>query len=247
MINNSNYLIRKAYSQLKTSFITSTPLFHLFYPHNCVGCGSDVIDNESFLCLQCIDDLPRTNFALQANNPVEKIFWGRIPLTSAMSEFYFSKGSIIQNLIHEFKYKGNKKVGHYLGKLLGESLLNSNRFHINAIIPLPLFEKKEKKRGYNQAEILCAGISEIMNVLLIKQNVIRISNTETQTKKGRTQRWENVAKSFSVLQPQHLEGKHILLVDDVITTGATLEACASEILKVNNVHLSIATLAMASN
>lgn len=231
---------------MKQSFLISTSLFHLFYPHNCIGCGSDVLESENFLCLECINNLPHTHFAMHANNPVEKIFWGRVGITAAMSEFYFSKVSIIQNLIHEFKYKGNKKIGHYLGSLMGESLLNSTRFHINAIIPLPLFEKKEKKRGYNQAEILCNGISEVMNIPIIKNNVVRIIPTETQTKKHRAERWQNVEKSFTVLQPEFLEGKHILLVDDVITTGATLEACASEILKVNNVHLSVATLAKAT-
>jgi ComF family protein len=231
---------------LKQSFLISTSLFHLFYPHNCIGCGSDILENENFLCLECINNLPHTHFAMHANNPVEKIFWGRVAITAAMSEFYFSKASIIQNLIHEFKYKGNKKIGLYLGSLIGESLLNSNRFHIDAIIPLPLFEKKEKKRGYNQAEILCNGISEVMNIPIIKNNVIRIIPTETQTKKHRAERWQNVEKSFTVLQPEYLEGKHILLVDDVITTGATLEACASEILKVNNVSLSVATLAKAT-
>lgn len=230
---------------MKQSFITSSPLFHLFFPHNCVGCGSDVIDKDSFLCLQCINDLPYTNFAMHGNNPVEKKFWGRIAVTSAMSEFYFSKGSIVQNLIHEFKYKGNKKVGHYLGNLIGKSLLNSNRFYIDAVIPIPLFVKKEKKRGFNQAEILCNGISEIMNVPVIKKNVTRTVYTKTQTKKGRLERWQNVEKTFSISDTQNLQGKHILLVDDVITTGATLEACASEILKIENVRISIATLAVA--
>lgn len=179
------------------------------------------------------------------NNPVEKIFWGRIRVTSAMSEFYFSKGSIVQNLIHEFKYKGNRKVGHYLGQLIGKSLVTSNRFTIDAIIPLPLYEKKENKRGYNQAAILGDGICEIMEVPQIKDNVIRMVATETQTKKHRAERWKNVEGSFSVTRPWTLENKHILLVDDVITTGATLEACAAEILKIENVRLSIATLAMA--
>jgi len=187
--------------------------------------------------------MPHTNFAMHSNNPVEKKFWGRIEITSATSEFYFSKASIIQNLIHEFKYKGNKKIGHYLGTLIGKSLLNSNRFSVDAIIPLPLFEKKEKKRGYNQAEVLCNGISEIINIPVIKNNVTRIIHTETQTKKGRLQRWKNVEKTFCVRDSKALEGKRLLLVDDVITTGATLEACASEILKVHNVLLSIATLA----
>lgn len=228
-----------------TSSFTKSPLFHLFFPHTCVGCGSDVIDTDRFICLQCVNDLPHTNFAMHSNNPVEKKFWGRIPVASAMSEFYFSKTSVIQNLIHEFKYKGNKKIGHYLGNMIGKSLINSNRFPIDAIIPLPLFEKKEKKRGYNQAEILCYGISEELNIPVIKNNVIRMIHTETQTKKGRLERWTNVEKVFFVKHPESLENKHLLLVDDVITTGSTLEACGSKILKVKNVKLSIATLAIA--
>ena len=224
-----------------------SPLVHLFYPHNCIGCGSDIIEKENFLCLECINDLPHTNFALHANNPVEKIFWGRIPIAAGMSEFYFSKSSIIQNCIHEFKYRGNRKAGLYLGKMMGKSLLNSNRFlNIDMLIPLPLFTQKEFKRGFNQSSILCAGINEILNITLITKNVIRIVPTETQTKKGRIERWENVEKSFSVLEPTSLKGKHILLVDDVITTGATLEACGAEILKVEGVQLSIATLAVAT-
>jgi ComF family protein len=205
-----------------------------------------VIDKENFLCLECFDNLPQTNFALHANNPLEKKFWGRITLVSAMSQFYFSKESIVQNMIHELKYKGNKKAGHYFGNLMGKSLLNSNRFHIDVIIPLPLFEKKEKTRGYNQSEILCNGISEIINKPIIKNNVVRKVFTETQTKKHRIERWKNVENIFLVTNPVDLDGKSILLVDDVITTGATIDACATEILKIKNVKLSVASLAMAS-
>lgn len=232
---------------MKSSFITSLPIFHLFYPHNCIGCGSDVIDKETFICLDCINDLPHTNFSMHANNPVEKKFWGKLALTSAMSQFYFSKVSIIQNIIHEFKYRSNREAGHYLGRLMGESLVNSNRFNVDTIIPIPLFEKKEKQRGFNQAAILCKGISEVMNINVLENIVTRIVHTETQTKKHRAERWQNVEKSFFVTKPELLEGKHILLVDDVITTGSTLEACGSQILKVNGVRLSIATLAMASS
>ncbi|MGN6532976.1 MAG: ComF family protein [Ginsengibacter sp.] len=229
-----------------TSFFTNSPLFHLFYPHNCIGCGSDVIDKENFLCLECFDDLPHTHFAQHANNPLEKKFWGRIALVSAMSLFYFSKESIVQNMIHELKYKGNKKAGHFFGNLIGKSILSSNRFHIDILIPLPLFEKKEKIRGYNQSEILCNGISEIIGKPIAKNNVVRKVFTETQTKKHRIERWKNVENIFYVNNPETLENKHILLVDDVITTGATLDACGTEILKIKNVKLSVATLAVAS-
>ena len=224
-----------------------SPLVHLFYPHVCTGCGSDLVEEDNLLCLKCINDLPHTNFAMHAGNPVEKIFWGRLPLTAAMSEFYFAKGTLIQTLIHEFKYNGNIDVGMYLGAMMGSSLLGNNRFtKIDALIPLPLFADKEFKRGYNQATILCNGISEVTNIPVQKNNVVRKRFTETQTKKHRTERWENVASSFKVNKPQELKNKHILLVDDVVTTGATLEACGAEILKVEGTMLSIATLAYAS-
>lgn len=225
----------------------SSPLLYFFFPHNCIGCGSDVLENENLLCLNCINDLPHTNFAMHANNPVEKKFWGRLALTSAMSEFYFSQDSIVQNMIHELKYHGNKNAGHYFGNLMGKSLLNSSRFHVDVIIPLPLFERKEKMRGFNQSEIICNGIAEIINKPVIKNNVVRKIFTETQTKKHRLERWKNVENIFFVTKPSELEGKHILLVDDVITTGATIEACGSEILKIKDAKLSIASFAIASN
>jgi len=184
---------------------------------------------------------------MHANNPLEKKFWGRIALTSAMSEFYFSQESAVQNMIHELKYRGNKKAGHYFGNVMGKSLLNSNRFDIDVIIPLPLFEKKEKMRGYNQSEIICNGISEIINKPVIKKNVIRKVFTDAQTKKHRLERWKNVEGTFHVTDPTPLEGLHILLVDDVITTGATIDACGSEILKIKNVKLSVASLALANS
>jgi len=224
-----------------------SPFIHFFYPHTCIGCGSDIIEKENFLCLECINELPHTNFALHSNNPLEKFFWGRMPVTSGMSEFYFSKASAIQNCIHEFKYKGNIKLGLYLGRMMGKSILNSNRFsNIDLLIPLPLFTRKEFKRGFNQSSILCNGINEITNIPVMVNNVIRIKATETQTKKGRIERWEMVEKSFSVADAETLKGKHVLLVDDVITTGATIEACGSQILKVEDTKLSIASLAFAT-
>ena len=226
--------------------IPTSPVFHLMFPHICLGCGSDILDHDNFLCLECINDLPVTNYAQHANNPAEKLFWGRVPVTAAMCAFYFTKVSIMQNLIHEFKYKGNKEIGKFLGNMIGRSIEGSNRFkEISVIVPLPLFIEKEKRRGYNQAKILCDGISEILDLDVWTNHVIRIVDTETQTKKKRIQRWKNVEKTFRVLHPEALEGRHVLLVDDVITTGSTLEACASEILKVKNTKVSIAALAMA--
>jgi len=220
---------------------------HLFYPHVCTGCGSDLVNEKNLLCLKCIDDLPHTHFEQHAGNPIEKIFWGRLPITSAHSEFYFSKESLIQHLIHQLKYKNNKEVGIYLGKLMGRQILNSNRFQqIDYLIPLPLYPDKEHKRGYNQATIICNGISSAMNIPVINNNVMRLRFTETQTRKHRTERWENVEGSFVIKNESTLKGKHVLLVDDVITTGATLESCGHAIMKTGDIKLSIATLAFAT-
>ncbi len=231
-------------AQLK-NIVSST--LHLFYPHVCTGCGSDLLQADNMLCLKCIHNLPHTNFAIIPNNPVEKYFWGRIPLTAAYSQFYFSKEFLIQHLIHQLKYKGDTAIGFYLGEIMGKTLLNSNRFSsIDALIPLPLYADKEHKRGYNQAAVICNGMSAVMNVPVLHRAVIRQHATETQTRKQRTERWENVKQSFKVAKPAELSGKHLLLVDDVVTTGATLEACGNIILEVEHVNLSIATLAYAA-
>ena len=221
--------------------------FHLAYPHVCTGCGSDLLNKENLLCLHCINNLPNTNFAAFANNPVEKTFWGRIPVAAAHSQYYFAKESLIQHLIHQLKYKGNTAIGFYMGELMGNTLLASNRFgNIDAIIPLPLYPDKERKRGYNQATVICEGIAAAMHIPVLKNNVIRQRFTETQTRKHRTERWENVEGSFVVTNPAALKGKNILLVDDVITTGATLEACGAVILQIEDAELFIATLAFAA-
>jgi len=220
---------------------------HLFYPHVCIGCGSDLIRDDNLLCIKCINNLPHTNFAMHANNPIEKIFWGRLPLVAAHSEFYFTKDSLIQHLIHLLKYEGNKEIGRYLGELMGKSLINGNRFgNIDALIPLPLFPEKERKRGYNQAAVIAEGMSIAMGVPVINGLVVRQKFTETQTKKHRTERWENVAESFKVNDTDQLKDKNLLLVDDVVTTGATFEACGNALLKIEHVHLSIASLTHAS-
>ncbi|MBS1654679.1 MAG: ComF family protein [Bacteroidetes bacterium] len=223
-------------------------VLNLFFPHVCAGCGSDLLDIQNSLCLKCIDNMPQTHFHLHADNPVEKHFWGRIAVSTATSQYYFTKESLMQHLMHQLKYKGNKELGLFLGRLIGSQLLQTDRFlGIDALVPLPLFPAKERKRGYNQATVLCEGISAEMNVPVWKDVVIRTEHTETQTKKSRVERWQNMEGKFELVNSEKLQNKHLLLVDDVVTTGATLEACGYELLKPDNTKLSIATLCYASH
>jgi ComF family protein len=226
--------------EIKESFLP------LLFPHVCAGCGSDILNRDMQLCLRCLDRLRETHFELYANNPVEKIFWGRLQLEAATAQYYFSKGSMVQELMHQFKYKQNKELGLQLGRMMGEQLIESGRFFPDILLPLPLFPAKEKRRGYNQAEVLCQGMSESMGIPVLNQVIIRPHHTETQTRKGRVERWQNIEGKFILKDPSAIENKHVLLVDDVITTGATLESCGEELLKAKNLMLSVATLCIAS-
>ena len=228
------------FREIKDSFV------HLLFPHVCSGCGGDILNKESMLCMRCIDTMPETNFEIHADNPVEKKFWGRLPFQQATAQYYFTRESLMQHLMHQFKYKKNKELGFQLGKLMGESLKNSGRFIVEALIPLPLFPAKEKRRGYNQAAVLCEGIAESLQVPVLKDVIIRPQHTDTQTKKGRIERWQNMEGKFVLTNPGAIANKRILLVDDVVTTGATLEACGLELLDGENVKLSIAALCYAA-
>ena len=222
-------------------------LCHLFFPHYCHGCGVGLYDRKLPLCASCLNTLPRTQFAAIPNNPIERIFIGRLNIIAGFSDFYFSKSGLIQALIHQLKYHHNSSIGIFLGNLTGYSLLHSKRFNqFDALIPLPLHTDKMYKRGYNQAEIICTGIAEKTGIPVIKNNVQRIRYTSTQTKKTRIERWENVKDSFVVKNPASLAYKKLILVDDVLTTGATLEACGSVLLKIPGVSLGILTLAYAN-
>jgi ComF family protein len=222
-------------------------LLQIVFPHVCDGCGSDLVNIESRLCIRCLALLPETNFEKHSLNPVEKTFWGRLPITNASAHLYFTKESLVQHLMHQVKYKGNKELGFQLGRIMGHALKSSNRFNLlDALIPLPLFPSKEKKRGYNQAAVLCEGIAEILSIPVLRNVITRPQHTETQTKKGRIERWKNIEGKFQLEDPELIKNKHLLLVDDVITTGATLEACGNELLKAENVRLSVAVLCVAS-
>jgi ComF family protein len=221
---------------------------HLFFPDICYGCGSDLVKPNQILCLRCLHQLPYTNFQQQPANPVEKIFWGRIRIQNAASLFYFTKDSIVERLLHQLKYGGKKEVGIYCGRLMGHAIKQSGLFNeIDALVPLPLFKTKEHKRGYNQSNLLCEGIAEITGIPVWKEVIERSAASETQTHKNRVERWKNIKERFSLKDADILKGKHVLLVDDVITTGATLEACGTELLKAGEVKVSILTLAYSSS
>lgn len=222
----------------------SQSISHLLFPHNCLGCATDILNQSDLLCAKCFTDLPETNFSAAIDNPIEKTFLGRIKLEQATAAFYFTKQSLLQHLMVQLKYKNNKDVGLYLGKLLGYKLLQSGRFNdVQVLLPLPLNEKKKYKRGYNQAEIICKGIAEVFNKPIITNAVERTVFTQTQTHENRIARWQNMEGVFALANEKSIANKHVLLVDDVITTGATLESCGSEILKANNAQLSIACVA----
>lgn len=223
-------------------------VLHLLFPQVCAGCGSSLESNDNNqLCFSCHEALPRTYFHLHSNNPIEKLFWGRLPIVNATAQFYFTKESLVQQLMHRFKYKGDKKLGLFLGRLMGYHLKETNRFStLDVLVPLPLFPSKERRRGYNQATILCEGISEVLQRPLERKVVARNMYTESQTKKNRIERWQNMEGRFELINEEAVKGKHILLVDDVITTGATLEACGHELLKADGSKLSIAALCFSS-
>ena len=217
---------------------------HLFYPHVCVGCGTDIIEQKETICSQCFTGLPATDYFLYANNPAERLFAGRILVQNAGSAFYFTKQSLLQNIMHEIKYRNNTEAAIFIGKQTGLALQQSGRFTgIDVIVPMPLNNRRMQQRGYNQAAFIAKGIGEVINKPVEDHVAIRTVNTVTQTGKDRTSRWQTMQHAFAVNDKKALTGKHILLVDDIVTTGATLEACGAEILSLGDVKLSIATVA----
>src|SRR5450432_129182 len=219
-------------------------LVHLFFPFTCCGCGSDLLAEHSLFCIYCQASMPLTRFEFFPANPIEKIFWGRTEIEAATAHMYFTSGSVVQHSLHLLKYKGRKEIGIFFGQGMGKLLKQSLRFqNCEIIIPLPLFAAREKKRGYNQATMIATGISRQLEIPVVPDAVIRIKKTATQTHKSRIQRWENMEATFRIRDPRKIQGKHILLVDDVVTTGASLEACARALLEVPGLKVSIACLA----
>jgi ComF family protein len=218
----------------------------LLFPRLCYGCGDHLLRNEKLICTDCYVQIPRTGYDKEIDNPVAKLFWGRCLIEKAAAFSFYNKGSRIRRLIHNLKYRGITEVGIELGKIYGRSLKNSGfTDDIDLIIPVPLHYSKRKIRGYNQSELIASGISETSGVPLDLGSLNRIKSSDTQTKRSRYDRWTNVEGIFTVTGPDTIRGKHILIVDDVITTGSTIESCANELLKIEGVRVSVVALAYA--
>ena len=218
----------------------------LMFPNLCVVCGINLQNKEHQLCLSCLHDIPKTNYHLIVDNPVEKRFWGKVPIYRATSYFFFQKGSSFQKLLHILKYQGNKEIGELMGKYAAIDLMESPDFtSIDLIIPVPLHPQKLKSRGYNQSEWIGKGISLILKKPQDTSTLLRVRENTSQTKKSVFERFENTEGIFELSDRNVLEGKHVLLIDDVLTTGSTLEACVRALLETNGIKISIFTLAVA--
>ena len=221
-------------------------LLGLFYPELCVICGERLISQEKHICMKCWFDLPVNNFHREPDNKVAQLFWGRVQIENAASFFNYRKGSNYQKLIHFIKYKGLKELGYEAGLRYGNVLTESEPFRaVDVIVPVPLHPRKHRQRGYNQSEWIARGLAEPLKKPVSVGNLFRKLHSSTQTRKNRYERWQNVEGIFGINYPDDFSGKHILLVDDVVTTGSTLEASAFQLLKINDTRVSIATLGFA--
>ncbi len=230
----------------------------LLYPKRCCGCLKVLGRGEELLCTDCYQQLPFTGFEKERLNPVSNELFGRVPLKYACAALYFVRNGLLQKMLHLLKYGGNKNIGIFLGELLGQNLaatfkseastiISSNYSEIDFIIPVSISSKKEKLRGYNQAAVIAKGMQKYINKPILTTVLIKPASSESQTKKDRYERYENMLDGFALCNDssslQSLENKHILIVDDVITTGATIESCAKELMKIKGITLSAAAVA----
>ncbi len=221
-------------------------LINLFFPKVCYACVSFLSDNEDVVCVSCRHNLPVTNFHFDNNDTVSKTLRGRIKIEHGTALFRYEKKGSVQQLIHNLKYKGHEHIGELLGDWLGGELQTIDAYNsIDVVIPVPMHDKKLKKRGYNQVTKFGQQIALALNASFVDDALVKITNTISQTKKTRISRWNTNNELFALKNISKVEGKHILLVDDIITTGATIEACCSVLNQAKNIKISIATMAIA--
>ena len=219
----------------------------LLFPEVCKKCGNDLFSGEELLCRKCCTKLPQTGFENSKSNPVAQLLWGKVKIEHAFSLFYFRKGETLHKIVHLLKYKRNKRAGVLLGDIAGKKLKNITfEPQIDYLIPVPLHPKKLKIRGYNQCEILAKNISKITDIPVNTNVLLRNIHNVSQTKKGKYDRWKNVEGIFKISEYETLQGKHLLLLDDIITTGSTLEACCATLLQIPNVKVSVMSIGYSS-
>lgn len=218
----------------------------LIYPRNCVACGNSLFKHEEQVCNYCYLNLPKSNFHLLQKNPVETLFYGRVPLNFASSFYVFHKKGSIQKILHSIKYKSNKELAILVGEWYAKDLQAHEAMkNIDAIIPVPLHPKKFKQRGYNQSEEFAKGLAKGLNVTLDLTSLKRSEYTSTQTKKSKYERWKNVEEVFEITNKDTLKNQHVIIVDDVITTGATIEACCAKLMEIEGIKISVLSIAYA--
>lgn len=221
-------------------------LLNLFYPRICQICENLLVKRERVICVQCIHELPVTYFHLDNDNMVKKVFYGRLEVEDATALLLFHKKGSVQKLIHQLKYRRQKEIGNFLGEWLGSEISNSASFKgIEAVIPVPLHKKKMRSRGFNQVEGFGKEIAKALDVPYLDNVLLKKTFSRTQTLKARLARYGNIEETFVLANGSLIENTHVLLVDDIITTGATLEACAGAIKDAGGVKISIAAMAVA--
>ncbi len=219
-------------------------VINLFYNNTCCACSNELVQTEKTVCSSCMSSLAPTNFYSQPTTPIHTIFKGRVPIQHTIAMYYFNKNTAIQSLLFALKYRNKKEIAHILGLQFGLALYKTTWIQdIDYIIPIPLSKAKEHKRGYNQSELIAQAIEEVINKPILSNEIQRVIDTETQTHKTRSERVDNMRNAFDVTDVHTLQHKHILLLDDVITTGATIESCIIALLeKIPSVKISVATL-----
>nr|WP_299340210.1 ComF family protein [Allomuricauda sp.] len=217
---------------------------NILLPIVCFGCNVRLSRGENILCTVCRHELPLTDHNFTDENAIDQLFYGRIPLRKGASFVFFAKDGIVKNLLHHLKYKNHEEIGSFFGDWYG-SLLKSDigLKSVDVVVPVPLHPKKEKKRGYNQVKLFAQRLAHHLKVDLKTDLLVKSVNTKTQTKKDRQLRWLGNQAIFQANASDSIPYKHILLVDDVITTGATVEACATELFKLGDITVSVASIA----
>lgn len=219
-------------------------VFSTLFPNYCLGCGTVLNHFEQYVCVDCSNELKETGFHTTAQNALTQHFFGKIPLSCATSLLYFHKKGVAQQLIHYLKYHGQEQIGKWLGEWLGSKLKQSAHFqHIDTIVPVPIHPKKMKKRGYNQVTLFAEEIAKSLNANLIEDVLVKTHSNSAQAQKHWLERQKDNKNLFCLQHPEKIIGKNILLVDDVITTGSTIEACVNELLRVRVSSVGIASMA----